>query len=86
MVISSNPASPVGPVSDTTPVGTVITQLTITLNPSNAGPFTGTVCLCGLPYGNDNGMFALSGNDVVLVANPPPGSSVQHISIMATQR
>jgi hypothetical protein len=79
-VITYNPAAPILP--DDTPVGTVVTNIIVTMNPP--GTFTGTL-RWGSPYGNDGGLFAISGHDIVLVAPLPIGSSVQHGTVVATQ-
>ncbi len=79
-VITITPPMPSWP--DSTPVGTVIARIGVTLNPP--GTFTGTVGF-GSPYGNDAGLFAISGSDLVLAMPPPAGNSTQWITIMATQ-
>ncbi len=79
-VITITPPMPSWP--DSTPAGTVIAQIAVTLNPP--GTFTGTVTF-GSPYGNDGGLFAISGSDIVLATAPPVGNSTQWITIMATQ-
>jgi hypothetical protein len=81
-VIAFNPAMP--SELDNTPVGTVISTIVVTLTPSNAGQFTGTLTFAP-PYGNDAGLLALSGSDVVLAQPFPTGNSVQNITILATQ-
>jgi len=79
--INFNPVvSPQWP--DTTPAGTAIATITVTLTPS--GTFTGSLGF-GSPYGNDGGLFAISGSDLVLAASLPSGSSTQHVTVTATQ-
>jgi hypothetical protein len=81
-VISFSPAMP--RELSNLPVGTVISRVSVTLNPSNAGQFTGTLAF-GTPYGNDAGLAALSGRDIVLAKPFPPGSSIQNLTVKATQ-
>lgn len=83
-VITFNPTMPSDP--DNTAPGTVIAQVVVTLNPSSAGPFTGTWMFGGAgTYGNDGGLLAKSGNDIVLVKSFPPGASMQNTTIVAMQ-
>ncbi len=79
-VITITPPMPSWP--DSTPVGTLIAHISVTLNPP--GTFTGTVTF-GSPYGNDSGTFAISGSDLVLALPFSPGNSIQNTTIMATQ-
>ena len=81
LTINFNPAvSPQWP--DTTPVGQAIATITVTVTPS--GTFTGALGF-GSPYGNDGGLFALSGRDLVLVSSFPAGASTQNVTVTATQ-
>ncbi len=80
LVITITPPMPSWP--DSTPVGTPIAQISVTLNPP--GTFTGTVSF-GFPYGDDGGLFAISGIDLVLARPLPPGNSTQYTTILATQ-
>jgi hypothetical protein len=83
-VIAFNPPMPTE--LDSTAPGTVIAHVVVTLNPSNAGPFTGTWKFGGTgTFGNDNGLLAKSGNDIVLVNSFQRGSSIQNATIVATQ-
>lgn len=82
LVISFNPAMP--RELDSTPIGTVVSRVTVTLNPASAGQFTGKL-MFSPPYGNDAGLLALSGSDVVLAQPFPIGSSVQNATIWVTQ-
>lgn len=79
-VINFNPTQPSMP--DTTPVGTQISQLVITMSDGSA--FTGSVGF-GSPYSSDAGICAIQGTNLILGANLPPGSSTQHCTITATQ-
>jgi hypothetical protein len=79
--LSDSPSSPSVPANAT--VGTVVTALTA--NWSNGSPYTGTLSFVS-PYSNDGGLFALSGNNVVVngsLANL--GSTTQEITVQATQ-
>jgi Domain of unknown function (DUF4082) len=84
LVLNINPAAP--SISSTAPLGSVVA----TINPtwSNGSAFTGTLSFAQ-PYSNDNGIFAISGNN--LIVNPSgPGLSadantVQNVTIVATQ-
>src|SRR5262249_15210171 len=78
-----NPPNP--SMSATAPLGSVMA--TINLTWSDGSPFTGTLPFAQ-PYSNDNGIFAISGNN--LIVNPSgPGLSaddntVQNVTIVAT--
>jgi hypothetical protein len=75
-----DPPAPV--VSEATSAGTVIATLTVMITPK--GSFTGTLTF-GAPYGNDAGLFVLSGSDLILVKQLPQGRSVQNVTVVATQ-
>jgi hypothetical protein len=81
-VIAFNPAMP--SELDNTPVGSVLSSITVTLNPASAGQFTGRITFTS-PYGNDSGLMAISGHDVVLAKPFPIGSSTHYVTILATQ-
>src|SRR6266702_2223728 len=86
LAIMFTPSAPVE--KDTIPVGSVITTITVIVSPSSAGPFHGTLSFGPPPpssYGNDSGLLALSGSDLVLVRSFPPGTSVQHATVVAAQ-
>jgi hypothetical protein len=84
LVLNFNPANP--SISATAPVGSVVA----TINPtwSNGSAFTGTLFFAQ-PYSNDQGIFTISGNN--LIVNPSgPGLSadantVQNVTIVANQ-
>jgi hypothetical protein len=80
LMLSEQPAAPSVPASS--PIGTVVTTLTAIW--SNGAPFTGTYGFAA-PYSNDGGLFALSGNQVVVNASLPAGMSTQNITVEATQ-
>jgi hypothetical protein len=84
LLLSFNPPNPSIPAN--APLGSVVA----TINPSwsDGSPFTGTLSFAQ-PWSNDNGIFAISGNN--LIVNPSgPGLSadantVQNVTIVATQ-
>jgi hypothetical protein len=84
LVLSFNPPNPSIPAN--APFDTVVATVTPTW--SDGSPFTGTVSFAQ-PYSNDNGIFAISGNN--LIVNPSgPGLSadantVQNVTIVANQ-
>jgi hypothetical protein len=79
-----NPTNPTIP--STTPLGAVVATVTVTW--SNGAPFTGTLSF-GPPNSNGGGVYALSGNNLII--NPsgpgvgPAGGSIQNVTIVATQ-
>jgi hypothetical protein len=84
LVLNFNPPNPSIPAN--TPVGSAVATITPTW--SDGSSFTGTLSFAQ-PYSNDNGVFAISGNH--LIVNPSgPGVSadantVQNVTIVATQ-
>ena len=84
LTLNFNPSNPSVPAN--APLGTVVA----TINPtwSDGSPFTGTLSFAK-PYSNDEGVFAISGSNLII--NPAgPGLSadantVQNVSIVATQ-
>jgi len=84
LVLSFNPPNPSIPAN--APSGSVVATITPTW--SDGSQFTGTLSF-GPPYSNDQGVFAISGNN--LIVNPlGPGLSadantVQNVTIVATQ-
>jgi len=84
LVLSFNPPSP--SIAADARLGSVVATITPTW--SDGSPFTGTLSF-GPPYSNDQGIFAISGNN--LIVNPSgPGISadantVQNVTIVATQ-
>jgi len=84
LTLSFNPSNPSIPANAA--LGSVVA--TITASWSDGSPFTGTLSFAR-PYSSDNGMFALSGNH--LIVNPSgPGLSadantVQNVTVVATE-
>jgi len=84
LTVVLNPVNPTIP--STTPLGTVVATVTVTW--SDGSPFTGTLSF-GPPNNNGGGVYALSGNNLII--NPsgpgvgPAGGSVQNVTIVATQ-
>jgi hypothetical protein len=84
LVLSFSPPNPSIPAN--APLGSVVA----TINPtwSDGSPFTGTVSF-GSPYSNDQGVFAISGTN--LIVNPSgsgvsaDANTVQNVTIVATQ-
>jgi hypothetical protein len=84
LVLSFNPANP--SITASAPLGSAVA--TIAAGWSDGSPFTGTLSF-GPPYSNDQGVFAISGNN--LIVNPSgPGVSTDanttlNVTIVATQ-
>jgi hypothetical protein len=84
LTLSFSPPNPSIPAN--APLGTVVT----TINPtwSDGSPFTGTLSF-GPPYSNDQGVFAISGSNLVVNPNGPGVSSdantTLNVTIVATQ-
>jgi hypothetical protein len=79
--LSDSPSTP--SVSADAAVGTVVTTLAASW--SNGTPFTGTLSFVS-PGNNDGGLFALSGNNVVVNGNLTAlGSTTQQITVQAKQ-
>ena len=84
LVLSFNPPNPSIPAN--APLGSVVATIIPTW--SDGSQFTGTLSF-GPPYANDQGVFAISGNN--LIVNPlGPGVSadantIQNVTIVATQ-
>lgn len=84
LLLSFNPPSPT--IAASAQLGDLVA--TITASWSDGSPFSGTLSF-GPPYSNDNGTFAISGNN--LIVNPAgPGVSAysgttQNVTIVATQ-
>ena len=82
--VTLNPPNPTIP--STTPLGAVVATITVTW--SNGAPFTGTLSF-GSPNSNGGGVYALSGNNLIInPAGPgvgPAGGAVQNVTIVATQ-
>ena len=84
LTLSFNPSSANIPANAA--LGSVVA--TITASWSDGSPFTGTLSFAQ-PYSSDNGMFALSGNDLILNPSGPGLSAdtntVQNVTVAATQ-
>ena len=84
LVLGFNPPNP--SITSTTPLGSVVT--TITASWSDGSPFTGTLYF-GPPYSNDQGVFAISGNDLIIDPSGPgiaaDANTVLNVTIVATQ-
>ena len=84
LMLSVNPPNP--SIGSNAPVGTVVA--TITASWSDGSPFTGTLSFAP-PYSNDQGIFAISGNN--LIVNPSgtglsaAANTVQNVTIVAMQ-
>jgi Domain of unknown function (DUF4082) len=84
LVLNFNPPNPSIPVS--APLGLVVA--TIIPSWSDGSPFTGTLSFAP-PYSNDQGTFAISGNNLII--NPSglgvsaDGNTVQNVTIGASQ-
>jgi hypothetical protein len=83
LTLSVNPANPT--IASSAPAGTVVS--TITANWSDGSAFTGTLSFAP-PYSNDQGTFAISGNNLII--NPAgrgvsnDANTVQNVTIVAT--
>jgi hypothetical protein len=84
LILTFNPPRPSIP-SDT-PLGATVA--TIVASWSDGSPFTGTFSF-GLPYSNDQGTFAISGNSLIVNPSGPGLSSdantTRYVTIVATQ-
>jgi hypothetical protein len=84
LMISINPTNPV--ISAEVAPGTVVATVNVTW--SDGSPFTGSLGF-GSPYSNDGGIFALSGNQIIVNPSGPgvsrDGGTTQNITIVATQ-
>jgi len=84
LVLSFNPPNP--SVSTTAPLGSVVAMISPTW--SDGSPFTGTLSFAQ-PYSNDNGIFAISGNNLIVNPSGPglsaDGNTVQNVTVVATQ-
>jgi hypothetical protein len=84
LVLNFNPPHPSIPAN--TPLGSVVA--TITPSWSDGSPFTGTLSFAQ-PYSNDQGVFAMSGNNLIINPSGPglsaDANTVQNVTIGATQ-
>jgi hypothetical protein len=82
--VTLNPANPT--ILSNTPPGTVVATISVTW--SNGAPFTGSLSF-GPPNSNGGGVYALSGNNLIINPSGPgvgaAGGSVQNVTIVATQ-
>jgi hypothetical protein len=86
LTLSFSPPNPSIPAN--APPGTVVAKITATW--SSGAPFTGTLTF-GAPnstYSNDNGAFAISGNDLIVSSGPDVSSdanTIQNVTVVASQ-
>jgi len=84
LVLNFNPSNPSIPAN--MPLGSVVA--TITPSWSDGSPFTGTLSFAQ-PYSNDQGGFAISGNNLIINPSGPglsaDANTVQNVTIVATQ-
>jgi hypothetical protein len=84
LTLSFGPANP--SIVSSAPSGTTVA--TINASWSDGSPYTGTLSF-GPPYSNDNGKFAISGNQLIINPAGPglaaDGGTTQHATIVATQ-
>ena len=84
LVLRFNPPNP--SISANAPLGSVVATITPTW--SDSSPFTGTLSF-GPPNSNDQGVFAISGNNLIVSSSGPgvsaDGGTTQNVTIMATQ-
>jgi hypothetical protein len=85
LLLSFNPPNPSIPAN--TSLGSVVATITPTW--SDGSPFTGTLSFAQ-PYSNDNGVFAMSGSNLIINPSGPgvstDANTVQDVTIVATQR
>ena len=84
LVLKFNPPNP--SISATAPLGSVVATITPTW--SDGSPFTGTLSFAQ-PYSNDQGIFAISGNNLIVNRSGPglsaDANTVQQVTIVAAQ-
>jgi hypothetical protein len=79
--VTVTPANPI--ILANSPIGTVVA--TITAAWSDGNPFTGTLTFT-TPYNNDNNLFALSGNNLILNASVSGDvGTAQQVTVQASQ-
>jgi hypothetical protein len=82
--LSFEPPNP--SIPNTTPLGATVATIIATW--SNGKPFTGTLGF-GSPYSDSGGVFAISGNSLIINPSGPgvgaAGGTVEHLTIIATQ-
>jgi len=79
LTLSFNPPNP--SISSSAPLGSVVA--TIVASWSNGSPFTGTLSFAP-PYSNDQGVFAISGNNLIVNPSGPGVSSDADTTLNAT--
>ncbi len=84
LVLSFDPPNP--SITRDAPLGSVLT--TITASWSDGSPFTGTLSF-GPPHSNDQGVFAISGNNLIIDPNGPgvasDASTTLNVTVVASQ-
>jgi hypothetical protein len=84
LVLNFSPPNPSIPAN--TPMGSVVATISPTW--SDGSPFTGTLSFAQ-PYSNDQGVFAISGNSLIINKSGPglsaDANTVQNVTIVATQ-
>jgi Domain of unknown function (DUF4082) len=84
LVLSFNPSSP--SITSSTPLGSVVAAITASW--SDGSPYTGTLSF-GPPYSNDQGVFAISEDNLIINPSGPGVSSdantTLNVTIVATQ-
>jgi hypothetical protein len=84
LTLSFNPSNPSIPAN--APLGTVVAAIDPSW--SDGSPFTGTLSFAH-PYSNDNGVFAISGNNLIINPSGPglaaDANTVQNVTIVAAQ-
>jgi hypothetical protein len=84
LLLNFSPPNPSIPAN--TPLGSVVATINATW--SDGSPFTGTLSFAQ-PYSNDQGTFAISGNNLIINPSGPglsgDGNTVQNVTIVATQ-
>lgn len=84
MILNCNPPNP--SISANAALGSVVATITPTW--SHGSPFTGTLTFAP-PYSNDKGVFAISGNNLIINPAGPGVSSdantTLNVKVVATQ-
>jgi hypothetical protein len=79
LTVSFSPSNPT--ISATAPLGSVVA--TINVSWSDGSPFTGTISF-GPPYSNDQGVFAISGNNLIINPSGPGISADANMTLDVT--
>jgi len=84
LVLNFNPPNPNIPAN--APLGSAVATITPTW--SDGSPFTGSLSFAS-PYSNDNGIFAISGRNLIINPSGPglsaDANTVQNVTILAVQ-